>query len=182
MPTRPLGAQAYLKPGRLSDVIAALQELGAGERPEGQIDSIATRLSRVEDPTLISHWSQVFAEHQEFFLVYTLPGESKPKVALRLRYASKQYDPMTETFYKKGEIPDLPEDVRFRLTTKPLAGDAIDALISTAIQLYGSAAAERSDRRWWIPVFAALLGFAGALGGSLLSPLLSALLKIAVPK
>jgi hypothetical protein len=169
MPTRPLGAQAYLKPGRLADVIAALQLLGAGERPEGHSEDIAARLSPNDNQGRIEHWQQVFSEHPEFFLVYTLPGDSKPKVALRLRYTSKLFDPETETLYKKGEIANLSAEVKFRLTTKPLDGDDIEALMSTAIELYDSAVAERSDRRWWIPILAAVLAFVGAVGGSLLS-------------
>jgi hypothetical protein len=104
--------------------------------------------------------------------VYTLEGESEIKAALRLRYAFKSYDPETWIEYKPEDLRQLDKQIRDRLTTRPLTGDQIQALLNTVIELNNRALAEQSARRWWIPLITALLGFVGAIAGGLLSGLL----------
>jgi hypothetical protein len=48
---------AYLKQGRLSDVIAALQIMGAGERPENAIKSWAKELSYDDSDAEVDRWT-----------------------------------------------------------------------------------------------------------------------------
>src|SRR5262249_431154 len=122
---------AYLKQGRLSDVIAALQIMGAGERPEKTIMSWAKELSYDDSDTEVDRWTAVFKEHPEFFLVYRLQGDPTLKAALRWRYTNKLYDSKSGKEYTPQEKEDLPEKQRWNLTTKPLASDAIAALMNT---------------------------------------------------
>lgn len=162
------GASPYLKPGRLADVIAALQVMAAGQRPEKEIAGWADELSRSQADEEIDKWTGVFNEHPEFFLVYTLRVQEELKAALRWRYTNKLYDPVGKQEYTPEQKKELAKDVQFRLTTKPLGSDAIGTLMNTAIELHSRAIDELSARRWWVPVLAACLGFAGALiGGSL---------------
>jgi len=159
-------ASAYLKPGRLADVIAALQVMGAGKRPEKEIEGWAQELSRSETQEEIERWTRVFSEHPEFFLTYFLPGQENIKAALRWRYTNKLYDPVSGTEYTPEQKNDLSKEIQARLTTKPLASDAIQALMNTAIELHSRALAEVSASRWWVPVLAASFGFVGAIIGA----------------
>jgi hypothetical protein len=159
----------YLKRGRLADVIAALQIMGAGERPEKEIRHWAKELSYSDSDTEVAKWTAVFREHPEFFLVYRLQGDPNLKSALRWRYTSKLYDTTTGKEYTPEEKDLLPEKQRWLLTTKPLTSDSIATLMSTAIELHSRAIEELSASRYWIPILAACLGFAGALLGAIIA-------------
>jgi hypothetical protein len=162
-------ALPYLKPGRLSDVIAALQVMGAGQRPEGPILRWANELSRSDALNEVERWKAVFIEHPEFFLIYVLNNEEK--AALRWRYTNKLYDAHTGKEYTPDEKDALPKQQQNSLTTKPLSSDAIAALMNTAIELHSRCIEELSARRWWVPIFAAVLGFTGAIFGAAVAAL-----------
>ena len=155
----------YLGKGRLADVLAALQVMGAGQRPEGEIRKWAKELSYSETSVEIARWEAVFKEHPEFFLVYKLDGSDTLKAALRWRYTNKLYDSKSGKEYTQIEKDQLPEKERWLLTTKPLTSDAIAALMSTAIELHNRAIAEQKERRWLVPP---LVAFLGALLGAVL--------------
>ena len=168
----PRRSSAYLKQGRLSDVIAALQIMGAGERPEKSIKGWAKELSYDDSDAEVGRWTTAFKEHPEFFLVYRLQGDpNKLKSALRWRYTNKLYDSKTGKEYTPQEKEELPEEDRGNLTTKPLTSDAIAALMNTAIELHSRAIEELTASRWWVPILAALLGFVGALLGATVAAL-----------
>jgi hypothetical protein len=169
----------YLEPGRLPDVIAALQVMAAGPRPYKTIVDWADELSRPRNEdstpaqTETDRWAAVFKEHPEFFLVYRRKREPDiDKAALRLRYIKKDYDPYTQKEYTPEEAGQLAKDVRDKLTTKPLEADQISALVDTAIELHKRALEETAARRWWIPVLTAILGFVGAGLGTVVAALL----------
>ena len=164
---RKVAMSPYLKPGRLADVVAAVQFMGLSGRPEAEIADWTTRLSGSGGENEIKRWTAVFKEHPEFFHVYTLQGASK--AALRVRYANRLYDAVTNTTYTLGERESLPRDIRDRLTTKPLEAEMVGAMANTAIALHARASEDRTARRWWVPIFAAVLGFIGASMGALLA-------------
>ncbi len=114
----------------------------------------------------------MFQEHREFFLTYRLPDEQDLKAALRWRYAFRTVDAETGKEYTPAEVQSLPEKQRWLLTTKPLGGEQIQTLLNTAIAVHARAMEELRESRWWIPVFAAILGFVGAILGVILSALL----------
>jgi len=161
----------YLRPGRLANVIAAIQVIASAERPEREIRDWAYELDRKNDDDTIAMWTSVFQEHREFFLTYRLPGEKDLKAALRWRYVFKTYDSKTGKEHTPLELASLTNEQRWRLTTKPLAGDQVETLVNTAIGLHTRAVEELGARRWWIPLLAAVLGFVGAILGTLLSAL-----------
>jgi hypothetical protein len=165
------GTSPYLKSGRLADVIAALQVMGAGERPEREIRGWARELSYSESQNDIDKWASVFGEHPKFFLVYHLQNDVTPKSTLRWRYTNRLYDSKTGKEYTPQEKEELPERQRWLLTTRPLTSDAVGALMNTAIELHSRAIEELSARRWWVPIMAACLGFGGALLGAIVSSL-----------
>ena len=167
----------YLKESRLPDVIAAVQFMAAAPRPERAIpdwtkDLSGEGLSDDKRKKEIDRWMAVFNEHPEFFLVYTRKEEKDPKAALRVRYANKLYDHKTGIEYTEAQRDKLSlqdeeqRAIRNRLTSKPLSTEAIAALMTTAIALHARANEERTARRWWIPVLAAVLAFFGAVAGA----------------
>jgi hypothetical protein len=143
--------------------------MASAERPEREIKDWAYELDRSRDTPAIDRWSSVFQEHREFFITYRLRAEGELKAALRWRYVFKTFDSKSGKEYTPAEIESLPEELRFLLTTKPLAGDQIQTLLNTAIGLRTSALTEEAAARWWVPLIAALLGFGGAIVGTLLS-------------
>jgi hypothetical protein len=158
--------------GRLADVIAAIQVMAAAERPERKIKDWAYELDRSDDTATIDRWTSVFQDHREFFLTYRLAGEEDLKAALRWRYAFKTFDSKSGKEYTPAEINALPKEQRWSLTTKPFAGEQVQTLLNTAISLHTRAMEELRESRWWVPAFAALLGFVGAIFGAILSVLL----------
>jgi hypothetical protein len=155
-------SQPYLKLGRLEDVLAALQVMGGELRPEGNIGHWARRLSPSDpEDKAFDRWNKVFDEHPEFFVTYLLRGEKK--VALRWRYINRLYDPIGNAEYTPEQRATLSEEVRDRLTTKPLPHDAIGTLMSRAIELHARVLSEEAARRWWIPIMTAIFAFAAAI-------------------
>ena len=167
MPKRKSDDSPYLKTGRLGDVLAALQVLGAHKNSEATIKFWANVLSRDTSPDCIASWSAIFAEHPEFFLSYVFEREGKS--ALRLRYTNKSIDPDTGQEYTFAEIKEMSQELRGRLKSEPLSTEQIGMLIGAAINLHDRAVQEETARRWWQPLVAslaaAILGIAGTLGG-----------------
>jgi hypothetical protein len=155
--------------GRLADVIAAIQVMAAAKRPEAKIKDWAYEFDRDRDAATVDRWTGVFRDHREFFLTYRLPEEQDLKAALRWRYAFKTFDAESGKEYTPAEIEALPEKQRWSLTSKPLGGEQIQTLLNTAIGLHARAMEELRESRWWVPVFAAILGFVGAIFGAILS-------------
>jgi hypothetical protein len=120
----------------------------------------------------IDKWRSVFTEHPEFFLIYSLDGDDKEKAALRWRYTNKLFDSKTGKEYTQQEKEALPKQQQSLLTTKPLTSDAIAALMNTAIELHSRVLEELTSKRWWILLFAATLGFVGALLGAVVAAML----------
>ena len=161
----------YLTSGRLADVIAALQIMGAGERPEKTIEGWTKELSHGDSESDLEKWTSVFTQHPEFFLVYHLPSDTTLKAALRWRYTNKLYDSNSGKEYTPAERETLTERQRSLLTTKPLTSDAVASLMDTAIELHSRALEELSASRWWVPILAACLGFGGAVLGAIIAAL-----------
>jgi ABC-type phosphate/phosphonate transport system permease subunit len=152
------GKSPYLKDGRLSDIIAAIQAMGvypwAGRKEwEKTLDTAKSA----------ENWKDLFSEHPEFF---RLSGEW---TTLRWRYTyDKTYDARSHRELNAEEIDKLLPDEKDKLTHKPLDAGQIEALIRVAIELHSRAIAQEQEGRWWKPVWiTALMGFLGALIGAL---------------
>jgi len=151
---------AYLKDGRLADVLAAIQLMAARERPQAEIKKWAEELSGSEvGEREVDRWTAVFEEHPEFFVMYKLKGDVK--AALRLRYTNKFYDPRINKTYTPEETDELSTERRWALTTKPLKTDSISTMMNAAIELHHRAVEELMARRWWVPVLPPFSVFSG---------------------
>lgn len=164
---------SYLKPGRLADVIAAIQVTASAERPERRIKDWAKELDRKEDSDTVAYWTSVFEEHREFFLTYRLKGDDELKAALRWRYTFKTYDSKSQKELTYEERIALSREERDLLTTKPLDAAQIQTLLNTAIGMRAAAMEEKKTGQWWISLVAAVLGFIGAILGALIAARLS---------
>jgi hypothetical protein len=99
---------SYLKPGRLPDLLAAIQAMAISPRyrqlPEGWADLISG------DETKASHWQSVFDEHPEFFRASSKhPGQ----YALIWRTAGgSRYHRREGRILEYSEIIELSEEER----------------------------------------------------------------------
>ena len=91
---------------------------------------------------------------------------------MRWRHAFKTFDAETEKEYTPAQIRTLTDEQRRLFTSKPLGGEQIQTLLNTAISLHARAMEELRESRWWVPMFAAVLGFVEAILGVILSSLL----------
>src|SRR5688572_4042946 len=133
----------YLRPNRLQDIVAALQIMGSYRTYKMSVEAWKEKIEN--NPLSAPTWTEVFKEHPEFF---------------------RQNDLGLFSLMWRNGMPHS-EDSRV-----PLAGDQIMALMNTALQFHAKAHEEQRDKRWWMPilaaVFAAVLGFVGAVFGSYL--------------
>jgi len=148
----------YLKPGRLADVIAALQFLGQYKDYKLSVENWNKKIASAPRSASSSFqggttsWAIIFDEHAEFFR-----KNDDGLISLVWRRA------ITKT--QEGQRP-------------PLEPGTISTLIDTAVRLYSTALeAKKADearetqstlnRRWWIQVavsiLTAVLAFVGLL-------------------
>lgn len=150
----------YLTNRRLSDIIAAIQQMGSYKWSTLKVEDWKERL---EEPLSARDWSIVFIEHPEFFRL------NEGYASLRWRYAYDVHDIDDRKVLSTEDVKKLPHEKRLNLTRNPLTADQIETLLNTAIELHSRAIALKQERRWWIPILTSLLGvIVGALLGGLL--------------
>jgi hypothetical protein len=133
----------YLKPHRLQDVICALQIMGSYSKYKMSLDEWNGIIEN--RPLSAPSWYDVFTEHPEFF-------------------RKNQYEQFC-LIWRRG----MPHEAESRA---PLTAEQTRALLETALQFHAKAFEERREKRWWIPILAAVFGaimaFAGAVVGAYL--------------
>ena len=132
---------SYLKTNRLQDIIAALQIMGSCDNYKMSIEKWNDIIDN--KPLSDQSWEAVFKEHPEFFR-----ENGKGLYSLMWRKGMPYKD--------KGD------------SREPLVAAQITALMETALQFHAKALEERRDRRWWVPIFAAITAFIGAVLGAYL--------------
>ena len=131
----------YLKKYRLQDIIGALQIMGSAKNYKRSIKGWSNKIEN--EPKSAASWEKVFQEHPEFFR-----ESGKDKYCI---------------MWRKG----LPHDKDTK-EREPLTADQIKALMETALQFHAKALEEQREKRWWMPIFAAIMAFAGAILGGYL--------------
>jgi hypothetical protein len=148
----------YLKPGRLADVIAALQATSTYKFYKLTFEEWADRLSA--DKTQTERWRLVFVEHPEFFR----QDGDKVKVSLVWRRQfPKRYDVDTERVISAQEYNELTETQKLRISRVPLTATDLEVLVRTAVDLHSRALEEKKASRWWVPLATAVLGVLAGL-------------------
>lgn len=150
-------------PGRLADVIAAIQAMGVYKfhmRPFGEwAESIGG------DSSKASFWRNIFEEHPEFFRLDTT-GQLASLVWRR--QFPKRFHVDRLQMLSEQEYAALSPQEKERVSRAPLSPSDIKTLIDKAINLQSRAVDIQREGRWWIPlVSSALGGLIGAIVGSL---------------
>jgi hypothetical protein len=161
----------YLKPGRLGDILAAIQIMGVSERYRRTLDVwtifLSGNVDRQTNPEKFAekmkHWQNVFDEHPEFFR----PSGAVPGAyALGLRRGlPRRYDISRAKLIDEGEYDRMTEQQQRNITRSPLSLDDIKTLIDIALGLHEEANSRVKDRRWFIQLLIPLAGsvFVGLL-------------------
>ena len=157
---------AYLnEPGRLNDVVAAIQAMATYKFYKLDFAAWADRITA--DQARANHWQKIFEEHPEFF---RLDGDKKKASLVWRRQYPRRYHVDEDRTLSKAELDTLDEKIRAdRISRTPLTSSDISILVQTAIDLHSRALDAKKDMRWWIPL-------AAAAGGGLLGSIAAALL------
>ena len=150
----------YLKaPGRLADLLAAIQVLGTFEFAAREIDKWEKRLGR--QPKSANAWRDVFLEHPEFF---TYDDDKKYSLVWR-RSFTRDYDTVNKCILAGPELLELKQTEKEpgavgRVSRKPLEREQIELLCHLAIDLHEREIQRNQEKRWWI---AGVIGMTTAL-------------------
>src|SRR6266851_2246682 len=136
----------YLVEHRLQDVLAALQFLAI--YPDYDLDVEDFRKKIAADPKSAKTWSEVFADHPEFFRQSERHGDYS-LVLRRARPKDKE----------KDERP-------------PLSSSELSMLIDSAIDLQTHALEIRKDKRAWLPIVMTGIGILAVFLGTILGAMI----------
>ena len=150
----------YLKSGRLPNVIAAITTLGTYRYYKLSFEKCAERICN--KPEEAHRWGQIFLEHPEFFRIN--PNNNMASLVWR-RQNPKLYDTRNHKEISRSDFDNLNDHEKRRISRRPLAPAEITALIDVAINLHERALDQSKARKWWIPIFTAVLSFIGAIAG-----------------
>ena len=154
----------YLRePGRLADVIAAIQAMAVYKFYKLPFADWADRIAA--DTVQAEKWKTVFIEHPEFFRLDS--PRAKASLVWRRQFP-KRYDVDTERVLTSAEFDGLTADQQLRVSRTPLSPGDIKALVDTAVNLHSRALEHEKDRRWWVALAGAVGGLIGSIVGGLL--------------
>jgi hypothetical protein len=156
---------SYLKPGRLADLLAAIQAMAIYDRYRRSSEDWAVLISGDKDKG--AHWKTVFDEHPEFFRPSTAhPGH----YALVWRRAGDdRYHRGSGRILERAEISQLAaEDRRRYMSRPPVPEGQVKTLLDTAINLHQRAVDEHRDRRWWVTPLTAIVSAIGSFIGAVI--------------
>jgi hypothetical protein len=155
----------YLKPGRLQDILAAIQTMAIYRKYRRSAGEWARLISG--NKTKSVHWIEIFNDHPEFFR----PSETYPGFyALVWRRATDdRFHTGLGRVLLPAEIALLSiRDRKRYLTRAPVPEVHIKTLMDAAIDLHQRAVDEYRDRRWWItPVIGLIATTVGAFIGAI---------------
>jgi hypothetical protein len=153
-------------PGRLADVIAAIQAMGTYKFYKLDFEGWADRITANKKQAF--YWKNIFEQHPEFF---RLDGDRERASLVWRRQYPKRFHVDIEKRLSVEEFKALADDQKHRVSRDPLTPEDIKALIDTAISLHSRALESEHERKWWIPlVSSAIGGLVGAILGAFLHP------------
>jgi hypothetical protein len=145
-------ASPYLKSGRLGEVLAAIQAMGASEDRYARSCEAWSKIIGGNGREL-GYWKKVFDEHPEFFrkIIRKKKGEREEGEE---EGEEERYAMIWRMAYKQE--PGTP-------ARRVLGSQEIKLLCDMAVNMHAKAVEER---RWWV---APVLSFVGALLGALIA-------------
>ena len=144
----------YLNPGRLADVLAAIQAMATNPDYRQSVQEWAYFLSGSRAEDHVERWQKVFDEHSEFF---------RPSVIAPGHYGLLLRRSMPEV--------DSPGRVEVR---PPIETADLKVLLDVALNLHRQAVEAQADKRWWLPI---VVPFTGSLMGAIIGAVSTLLLK-----
>ncbi len=150
---------AYLKPDRLSDVLAAIQFMAMNERSSLDCKRWAKSISG--DEAKDAYWRAIFEEHTELFR--KSPDDADHFALIWRRALPRRYYRPERKMLTDAEYHALPEAERPWVSRPPVPEDQIKTLVDIAITLHARQQEQHRDWRWWIPSVATFV--AAVLGG-----------------
>ena len=136
---------------RLPHVVAAIQILSEQLPASRHVRDWEEKLGKTHDDT---EWEEIFKEHPEFFR-FNPDGY----VSVRWRHAyDRTFSPRERRELSTAEIQNLSETGLQKLERKPLSGDQVELLLTTAVEMHARQVAHAQERRWLIPLLFALVG------------------------
>jgi len=153
-----------VSPGRLADVIAAIQAMGTYKFYKLSFEGWADRITANKNQGL--YWKNIFEQHPEFFRLDS--AREKASLVWRRQYP-KRFHVDLEKRLSVEEFKALPDEQKARVSREALTPDDIKALVDTAINLYSRALESEHARKWWIPLASSAIGgLVGAILGAFL--------------
>jgi hypothetical protein len=154
----------YLQPGRLNDVLAAIQTMALYRYYRLSVEDWAELISNSKEAG--PRWRKVFDDHPEFFRPSVLHPDH---YALGWRRAlPRRYHYITKAIITSDEYNKLSEEEKKYYSRPPVPESQIKTLMDLAITLHQRAIDQARDWRWWVaPVLAFAGSFIGALIGGL---------------
>jgi len=159
----------YLQPGRLNDVLAAIQTMALYRYYRASVDGWAELISNSkgnkEDE---QRWREVFNDHPEFIRRSVLHHDHYALVWRRALPSHCHY--ITKAIITSEEYNKLSDEEKNSYSRPQVPESQIKTLMDLAITLHQRAIDQSRDWRWWIaPAIAAASSFIGALIGGLAS-------------
>jgi hypothetical protein len=146
LPEEMFETSPYAKPGRLGDVIAAIQTMSHYRLYRRTPKDWAGLISGARGGA--SHWREVFDEHREVFRLSRIHEDEYSLVYRRAKSG------------KNATSEELEEGEQFEGKNRPpLMPEEISMLIDVALDLQKSMVEARTARRWWVaPVVTVIAG------------------------
>ena len=145
-------------PGRLADVIAAIQVMGTYKFYKLDFTGWSDRISG--DESKGDYWRTIFDQHPEFFRLDS--RRQRASLVWRRNY-QKLYDVDKEEKITREEYKALTPAQKERMSRIPLSNSDISTLVNTAINLHSREIENKKDSRWWI---SGVIGLAGVVLGA----------------
>ncbi|HAR42148.1 MAG TPA: hypothetical protein DCS07_05890 [Bdellovibrionales bacterium] len=145
----------YLKPGRLSDILALIQILAYDKLAKRTHDGLKAQLRR--DPLTASTWTDIGQQHPELFRVLEAEKHSSGQKTVAL----------IARFVQEGILPDNANEPP---KSSPLSPDQTNNLINLAIQLHDREVQRRD--RWKtviVPMVVAIIAAGASIVGAIIS-------------
>ena len=134
------------RPGRLADLVAAIQALGSYRYAARKEEKWQQLLKK---PKSAESWTEIFRDHPEFFRA-SESDSGMHQLVLRRAQSAMAHATTAESINIEA-YKALSDDDKKEYSRAPLNPEQIISLIDVAIKLQNQAVARRQELRWWIP-------------------------------
>lgn len=153
----------YLKPNRLSDVIAAIQFMAMNERSSLSCKDWAKGISG--DDAKEAYWRTVLDDHSELFR--KSPDDADHYALIWRRALPRLFSRTKRQMLTQEQYDALPTKEKALVSRPPVPEDQLRTLVDIAIALHAKQYERHTQWHWWVTVLANMLSAAlGAVLGT----------------